>query len=271
MFPRVCVHLQALSLAVMLTTTAFAQTAPPLPQPDQNTTAATGPTTAQGLAALRANQPQQALDIFTQVLRANPNDRAANLLAASSAIELYKGDLAVQYAQKALELDPQDWKVHTTLVVAYAQAGDKAKRDEERATLRKLHDDPNAPDAMHTSGFLLDLFPVMSQGKQYRVEVVEYFQPVGKFHIYYRFVIRNAAGQRVWQIDAESNDFDQASWARAHPQEAAAGSRQFQIVGDGASVHTDYRMFSGTADYEPIRAQVVAVIQAQTGPFPGEQ
>lgn len=222
--------------------------------------------TQQGLDALKANQPQQALDDFQKALQANPDDAAANLLAASAALSLYKADLAVQYAEKARQIDPDNWKVHTTLVAAYAAAGKKAQRDQEREALRKLHDDPHAPEAMQTAGFLLEMFPI----KQYRIEAIEYFRPVGKFHVYYRFLIRNAQGKRVWQIDVESNDFDQKSWAGAHPEDAAAGQRQFQIVGDDADIHTDYRMFSGAPDYDTIRAQVTNVIQAQTVPFPGE-
>jgi tetratricopeptide (TPR) repeat protein len=219
-----------------------------------------------GLAALKANQPQAALEDFQKTLQANPDDVAANLLAATAALSLYKSDLAVQYAEKARQLDPDNWKVHTTLVGAYAAAGKKTERDQERETLRKLHADPHAPDAMQTSGFMLEMFPL----KQYRIDAIEYFQPVGKFHVYYRFLIRNAQGRRVWQIDAESNDFDQKSWATAHADEAAAGKRQFQLVGEDADLHTDYRMFSGVPDYDLIRAQVVGVIQAQTAPFPGE-
>jgi hypothetical protein len=83
-------------------------------------------------------------------------------------------------------------------------------------------------------------------------------------------LIRNAEGKRVWQIDAESNDFDQKSWAEAHPDEAAAGKRQFQLVGEDADVRTDYHMFSGLPDYDLIRGQVANVIQQQTTPFPGE-
>jgi tetratricopeptide (TPR) repeat protein len=260
MLPHIRILPQSLFFALILSISA-ALAQEPTPQAAQ-----IAPTTEQGLAALRANQPQQALDIFRQVLRANPNDAAANLLAASAAVSLCKGDEAVQYAEKAHQLDPQDWKIHTTLVVAYAEAGKKDQRDQERAILRKLHDDPTASDAMQTSGFLLDIFPA----KQYRIEAVEYFHPVDKFHIYYRFIVRNSDGKPVWQIDAESNDFDEDSWAKAHPDEAAAGKRQFQLVGDGNGVHTDYGMFSGTADYDKIRAAVAAIAAAQTTPFPGE-
>jgi tetratricopeptide (TPR) repeat protein len=262
MLPHIRIRPQSLLLALALVVPAAL--AQPSAQP-------AGPTTEQGLAALHANQPRQALDIFEQVLHANPNDAAANLLAASAAVSLYKGNQAVAYAEKALQLDPKNWKVHTTLVVAYSEAGKKEQRDQERATLRKLHDDPNAPDAMQTSGFLLDMFPAQSSSGQYRVEAVEYFHPVEKFHIYYRFIVRGSDGKPVWRIDAESNDFDQDSWARAHPGEAAQGKRQFQIVGDGGGVHTDYTMFSGAADYDKIRAQVEAIIQAQNAPFPRQE
>ena len=237
--------------------TPAAQTAPP----DTKALA------EEGLAALKANQPQQALDAFQRALQANPDDAAANMLAATAALSLYKADLAVQYAEKAHQLEPDNWKVHTTLVAAYAAAGKKEQRDQERGILRKLHDDPHAPDAMQTSGFLLEMFPA----KQYKVEAVEYFHPVGKLHLYYRFQIRNGQGKRVWQIDVESNDFDQASWAKAHPDEAAAGKRQFQLTGEDAEVHTDYRMYSGSPDYDAIRAQIVQLIEAQKTPFPGEK
>lgn len=223
-------------------------------------------TTEKGLDALKANQPQQALDLFEQALKSNPNDIAANLLAATAALNLYKGDLAVKYTERARDLDPNNWKVHTTLVAAYAAAGKKEQRDQERETLRKLHDDPRAPDAMQTKGFLLEMFPV----KQYKVEAIEYFHPVDKFHIYYRFLIRNTTGKRVWKIDVESNDFDQNSWAKAHPDDAAAGKRQFQLVGEDRTLHADYGMLSGTADYDTMRARVVEVIQEQTATFPGE-
>jgi tetratricopeptide (TPR) repeat protein len=251
------------ALLAILPLLVFAQQPGTSPQSTQPTVTAY---TEKGLEALKANQPQQALDQFELALKVNPNDAAANLLAASAALTLYKNDLAVKYAEKAHEIDPNNWKVHTTLVAAYAGAGMKQQRDQEREILRKLHDDPNAPDAMQTKGFLLEMFPV----KQYRIEAIQYFKPVEKLHIYYRFVIRNGAGKRVWQIDVESNDFDQNSWAKAHPDDAATGKRQFQLVGEDRDLHMDYRMFSGAPDYDMIRTQVVGVIQEQTAPFPGE-
>jgi tetratricopeptide (TPR) repeat protein len=266
---RICICSAAVGFLLGGCGLSLGQSTPP-PSTPPSSTAPGSPSpaalTEQGLVALKANQSEQALDDFQKALLADPNDVVANLLASTAALSLYKSDLAVQYAEKARQLDPSNWKVHTTLVAAYAAAGKKEQRDQEREILRKLHADPHAPDAMQTSGFLLEMFPV----KQYRVEAVEYFKPVGKFHVYYRFLIRNAQGKRVWQIDAESNDFDQSSWANAHPDEAAAGKRQFQLAGQEGDARSDYHMFSGLPDYDLIRAQVVGVIQEQTTPFPGE-
>ncbi len=220
----------------------------------------------EGLAALKSHQPQQALAAFQQALQANPNDVAANLYAAGAALELYQGNLAVQYAEKAKQLAPDNWKVHTTLVVAYAMAGKIQERDAERELLRKLHADPKAPEAMQTNGFLLDLFPV----KQYRIEAIEFFKPVGKFNVYYRFHVRNTQGKLVWSFNVESNDFDEKSWEQAHAQQAADGERQFQITGEGNGKSVDYDMFSGRPAYDSIKARILGILNAQTAPFPGE-
>lgn len=211
----------------------------------------------QGLAALQTNQPRQALADFQQALQSDPANATANLLASTAAVELFEGPLAVQYAEKARQLDPQDWKIHTTLVAAYSAAGMKAQRDQERATLRQLHR-TGPPDARQATGFLLEMFPLGAR----RVDAIEEFEPMGKFHTYYRFLIHQPDGRRFWEIDVQSNDFDQTSWAQAHPAQAAEGQRQFQITGHGDNnQEVDYRMFSGQPDYDAIRAMVVQILK----------
>lgn len=219
-----------------------------------------------GMAALHQNQNAEALADFEQALKANPNSEAAILFAATAAMELYRGPDAVRYAERARALDPNDWRVHTTLVAAYAAAGDKQRRDQERSYLETLHKQPGSGDAQKTSGFLLEMFPA----GRYRVSAVQYFEPLGKFHVFYRFLIDDAAGQRVSEMDVESNDFDEKSWAQAHPQQAAQGERQYQLSGEGAGVRQDYTMFSGKPDYDTIKALVIKSI-AERAPFPTEK
>ncbi len=219
-----------------------------------------------GLTYLKTNQPEKALASFQQILETDPGNASANLLAASAALNLYMGDVAVTYAEKARDLAPNDWRVDTTLVTAYAAAGKIRERDAERAKLVALHASADAPDAMKANGFLLDLFRV----KSYRVEVVQYFHPIGKFHTYYRFLVRNPAGKRLWEYDLQSDDFEQKSWAEAHPQEAAAGGRQYSLESDTGDTHTEYRLFSGDPGYDGVRAMVVRLLQERTTGFPAE-
>lgn len=241
-----------------------ASAAPAFPAgPSANPTSA-GAAVNQGLTALQANQPQAALTDFQQALQTDPQNATAAQLAATAALELYQAPLAVQYAEKAHQLDPQSWKIHTTLVAAYAAAGNRQQRDQERALLRQLHT-TGPPDARQATGFLLEMFPSGTN----RVDAVEYFEPMGKFHTYYRFLVRQPDGRRIREIDVQSNDFDQKSWAQAHPAQAAAGQRQFQLTGhsdddkeSAGGREVDYRMFSGQPDYDAIRAMVVQTLQS---------
>jgi tetratricopeptide (TPR) repeat protein len=263
------------ALATIVTLTCVAQepaTPPastqPAPQPPaQATEQASGNADLdEGVKYLKNNQFEKALASFQKVLNAAPENATANLLAASAALNLFQGDGAVTYAENARRLAPNDWRVDTTLVTAYAVDGKIAERDAVRAKLVALHNSPDAPDAMKANGFLLDLFKV----KKYRVEVVQYFKPIGKFHTYYRFLVRNMAGKRLWEYELQSDDFAQKSWAEAHAQEAAAGGRQYTLESDFGDAHVEYRLFGGNPSYDDVRAVVVQLLTERTEPFPGE-
>src|SRR5271163_4888624 len=220
----------------------------------------------EGLNYLSSNQPAKALATFQKILATDPENATANLLAASAALSLYQGTEAVAYAEKAQQLAPNDWRVDTTLVAAYASANKTKERDAERAKLVALHESASAPpDAVKANGFVLDLFRVGN----YRVEAVQYFKPIGKFHTYYRFVVRNQANKRVWNYELHSDDLSQKSWAEAHPQEAAAGARQFSLESAG-DTPIEYRLFSGEPGYDELRAVVVRLLLDRTTPFPAE-
>ena len=98
----------------------------------------------------------------------------------------------------------------------------------------------------------------------------EYFKPVGRYNTYFRFIIRNAAGAHVWTIEVNSDSLNQSSWALAYPQQAKEGQRQFQIESAQGDVHVGYRTFSGAAAYDYAKSEVIKIVSAQAGPFPGE-
>jgi len=241
-----------LTLALLL---AWFCAAPIAAQTPPETTPAP-PSVDQGVGALRSGQPAHALAIFQQILAADPNNAVADLYAATAALEEFNGPLAVQYAENARQIDPQSWKIHTTLVAAYAAAGMKQQRDDERARLARLHSS-GAPDARKANGFLLEMFKVGSL----EVNAIQYFEPLGRFHTYYRFVARDPSTKASREIDVQSNDFDERSWAQTHAAQAAQGERHFQLTdADGTA---DYRTFSGKPDYDAIRAMVVGILQTQ--------
>ncbi len=218
----------------------------------------------QGLAALRARVPQQALALFEQALAEDPKNAQADLLAAAAEMDLFDGPAAVRYAERARTLAPADWRVHTTLVTAYSMAGDVQHRDAERAFLQKAHEDGQLPDAKQTTGFLLDRF----RAGRWQVDAVEYFHPLGRYNTYFRFLVRDDAGARVWVIEGNSDSLNQASWAQNYPRQAKEGQRQFQLESAQGPNYVEYKTFSGAPSYDYMRSQVVKIVEAQTAPWP---
>lgn len=273
---RLIVFLLAVTGCVALSAQTPAATPPSAAAPQAALPSGTPPTLQAALDQLRSGNSAQALAEFQRILAADPSSAVANLYAATAALELYNGPLAVQYAEKARQLDPHDWKVDTTLVAAYSAAGEKQQRDALRAQLFQLHsgsvDAPDARDARVASGFLVEMFPVAchpvgGQTDTYHVDAIQYFEPIGELRTYYRFLVRRGTGPRLWEIDVQSNDFDEASWAQAHRSEAATGLRQFQINGHSDSgQEVDYRLFTGKNDYDSFRAMVVNILETQPLP-----
>ncbi len=220
----------------------------------------------QGLAALRAREPQQALALFQQALTIDPQSAQANLLAAAAEMDLFDGPDAAHHAERAQALAPEDWRVHTTLVTAYAMAGDLAHREREAAYLRKAHEDGTLPDAKQTAGFLLDRF----RAGRWQVDAVEYFRPLGRYNTYFRFLVRDDKGVRVWVIEGNSDSLNQASWAQSYPRQAKEGQRQFQIESAQGPDHVEYKTFSGAPSYDYMKSQIAKIVEAHTEPWPGE-
>lgn len=217
------------------------------------------------LDQMKQHQDAKALVLFRQVLSVDPQNAQVNLLAAGAAIENMQPDLALEYAQKAQQLDPAAWQVHLTLVVADAGVNHLEDRDRERQLVRQFHSDGKHPEAAQSNGFMVDYFPF----QDYRVRAVEYFSPVGKQHFSYRFLVYNPDRKQIWAVALESDDIDQASWASAHAQLAAAGEREYSLDGYGPDTHITYRSFSGKPSYDEVKAEVVKVLKERPLPVAG--
>jgi hypothetical protein len=212
----------------------------------------------------RQHQDAKALELYDQVLAEDPGNAPVNLLAAGAAIESLQMDRALRYAQRAQQLDPSDWKVHLTLLVADSGVGRLKDRDEERKLVRQFHEDGKYPDAAQSNGFMVEYFPL----KDYRVRAIEYFAPIGKERFSYRFLLYGPERAELWAVALESDDLDQASWAQAHKELAAAGQREYSLEGYGTGKHTTYRSYSGKPSYDEVRADAVKVLSEQIQSVP---
>jgi tetratricopeptide (TPR) repeat protein len=257
-FAKACFRFALAALFCFQATLSGAQaTAPPASHPAEEQA-----TIAAALEQTKQNQNAKALALLEQVLSADPNNESVNLLAAGAAIGAFQPDVALKYAQKAHELDPADWKVHLTLLAADAGTGRLRERDAERELVRQFHNDGKHSDAAQSNGFMIEYFPV----KNYRVRAIEYFAPVGKTHFVYRFAVFDQDQKPIWAVALESDDLDQASWAAAHKEQAAAGEREYSLDGYGKDAHTTYRNYSGKPTYDEVKAEVVKVLGEMTPP-----
>lgn len=224
---------------------------------------------AKVIASLQTRDFAAALAGAKAIVAAHPDSPKANKLVGVVLLDEQKSSDALPYFQKALQLAPDDPTVHGLLLQAYAQSGDKADRDKERAVLRGYHSDGNHSGFAQIPSYLIETIPVGDK----TVQASEFYEPFGEFHFYYRFNIFSADGHIQSFIALESDDADQALFAQQHPKEAAAGERRFSLDGysrsaDGNVSQALYSFFNGEPSYDNVRDLVVKLVQTGKAPLP---
>lgn len=224
---------------------------------------------AEVIASLKVRDFESALVSAKAILDVNPASPKANKLVGIVLLDQQKASEALPYFQKALQLAPGDPTLHELLLQVYAQTGDKASRDQQRAILRGYHTDGKHPNLAQVPSFLIETIPV--EGKV--IQATEFYQPFGQFNFYYRFNIFDSAGNIQSFIALESDDADQAQFAQQHPKEAAAGQRRFSLDGysksaDGKVNQALYTFFSSQPSYDDVRALVVKLVESGKAPVP---
>ena len=222
---------------------------------------------AKVIASLQARNFDEALTGAKSILSANPNSPKANKLVGVVLLDQQKATDALPYLQKALHLAPDDPAVHALLVQTYAQSGDKAKRDEQRAILRGFHSDGKHLAFTQTPAYLIETIHAGDK----TIQALEFYEPTGQFHFYYRFNIFDATDHIQSFIALESDDADQATFAQQHPKEAAVGERRFSLDGyarsaDGHVSQALYKFFDGQPSYDDVRDLVVKLVQKANRP-----
>lgn len=164
------------------------KTPPPMParQPD--------PVAFEGVrSSLASGRKDEALVKAQAIVQIYPENLQANLTTGAVLLQLARPSDAVPYFRKATALRPDDPHVHSLLLEAYAESGDRKMRDEERATLRRMHADGRHAAFSETHGFMIERIPVGNLS----VDAIEYFAPDGQYHFYYRFDVYDTAGKMI--------------------------------------------------------------------------
>jgi tetratricopeptide (TPR) repeat protein len=211
-------------------------------------------------SSLEAGRRDEALLKAQAIVQIYPDNLQANLMTGAVLLELTRPADAVAYFRKADTLQPDDPHVHSLLLEAYAESGDKKMRDEERATLRRMHSDGKHPAFSETQGITIERIPVGNLS----VDAIEYFAPEGKYHFYYRFDVYDTSGKRIEFIALASEDEDQAFFAASHPKEAKAGVRRFSLDRYTENQQALLGFMDGQPTYDDLRARIVKIVTAET-------
>ncbi|MFZ0662982.1 MAG: tetratricopeptide repeat protein [Acidobacteriaceae bacterium] len=222
---------------------------------------------AKVIANLQARNYAAALTGAKAILTDHPTSSKANKLVGVIFLDQQKPSDALPYFQKALQLAPNDAGVHGLLLQAYAESGDKAGRDKQRAILRRYHSDGKHPEFAQIPSYLIETIPVGNK----IIQAAEFYQPTGEFHFYYRFNIFDSAGHIQSFIALESDDADQVLYAQQNPKQAAAGQRRFSLDGysksaDGHVIQALYTFYDGKPTYDNVRALVIKLVQSGKSP-----
>jgi hypothetical protein len=214
------------------------------------------------IASLQAHNFTAALTGAKAILNENPQSPKANKLVGVVLLDQHKPAASLPYFQTALKLSPDDPTVNALLLQAYAESGDKGHRDQQIAVLRRYHDDGNHPVFSQIPSFLIETIPVGDK----TVQATEFYSPSGQFHFYYRFNIFDASGRMQSFFALESDDADQALFAKQHSRQAAAGQRRFSLDGysrstNGKVAQALFMFFNGQPSYDDVRDLVVKLVQ----------
>ena len=252
-----------LPIVVLLLSSAFAcadSAQRPIcsPPPPRTSTPLENSDFASVRADLLSGNRQQALREAEDILNAHPGNAEASFMIGTLLLDYGKPAEALVCFRNAQAAWPGSTDVHAGLLEAFAETGDRKDRDIERAILRGYHADGRHPSAARTPGIVIERFHAGDR----QIEAVEYFEPQGPDHVYYRFNVSDPNGVIVGWYAFAADDPDQATYHQEHPDIARTTLRRYAlesfIAGNSATLGT----IDGNPSYDDFRSRIVAVAQA---------
>jgi hypothetical protein len=103
------------------------------------------------------------------------------------------------------------------------------------------------------------------------------FEPWGPYKVYNYGQVTDSQGKLFLSLSIESSDGDQPLFARQHPEEAAAGLREFSLdayretglnsQNQRTQTHYTFEFLIGQPSYDKVRGEFIKVLQGTIKPI----
>jgi tetratricopeptide (TPR) repeat protein len=221
--------------------------------------------------AFNSQRYAEAVKIYSLLLKDFPADPVLSKFSAEASLNAGDTRVALNILKPIAQASPDDWQAAVLLTRACAEAGDKACRDAGIAHMLDLHKRNLTPP--HMQQYIVERIVV----GQKTLAINTSLEPWGHYHVYNYAQIFDENGHLQLRVTVESDDTDQALFARQHPKEAASGLRSFSLDGyqdaglnkqqQRSETHYTYKFFEGQPSYDIVRDAFINIASGQMLPI----
>jgi hypothetical protein len=218
--------------------------------------------------AFGAQKYTDALAGFKQLLSELPGDTMLSKFASEAALNGGDTGFALATLKPLAAANPDDWQAAALLTRAYAESGDAAGRDTGIAHMLDLRHKGATPPGLRD--YVVEFVKIGDKTLIIRTSL----EPWGGYHVYAVGQLADSDGKVSFRVALESDDVDQVSFAKEHPQEAAKGMRRFSLDGyTDSGVNTNgqktqsqslYKFMDGQPSYAVLREEFIQIAKGVT-------
>jgi hypothetical protein len=218
--------------------------------------------------AFGAQKYTEALETFKQLLGELPGDAMLSKFASEAALNSGDTGFAITTLKPLAAANPDDWQAAALLTRAYAESGDAAARDAGIAHMLDLRQKGATPPGLRD--YVVERVKLGDKTLIIRTSL----EPWGGYHVYAIGQLADSDGKVSFRVALESDDVDQVSFAKEHPQEAAKGMRRFSLDGytdsgvnsNGQKTQSQslYKFMDGQPSYATLREEFIQIAKGAT-------
>jgi tetratricopeptide repeat protein len=212
-----------------------------------------------------------ALAAYKHLLADFPADPVLSKFAAEAALNSGDPGFALNTVKPIAQADPGDWQAAALLTRSCAESGDTSCRDSGIAHMLDLHSQGITPPGLRQ--YIVE----RTKAGDNTLLIWTSLEPWGQYKIYAMGQVINPDGKLFLRATLESNDADQALFAKEHPDLAAKGLRRFSLDGyrdtgtnsngQRTQSHGTFKFFEGQPSYATIREEFLKIATGAAAPI----